>query len=91
MRKMELGIYVHIPFCAKKCYYCDFISFPNKQETINDYIESLKKEIEYVGVGLVSTQKTIDKHNANIVGVTRDVARNKGKSVIYKYQLQQYI
>lgn len=53
---MELGIYVHIPFCAKKCYYCDFISFPNKQGTINDYIESLKKEIEYVGAGLVPAQ-----------------------------------
>lgn len=56
MRKKELGIYVHIPFCAKKCYYCDFISFSNKKEMINDYIETLKKEIEYVGAGLVPAQ-----------------------------------
>ena len=27
---MELGIYIHIPFCVKKCDYCDFISYPIK-------------------------------------------------------------
>ncbi len=41
----ELGIYIHIPFCAKKCEYCDFISFEKKDETIKNYIETLKKEI----------------------------------------------
>lgn len=54
MNNKEFGIYVHIPFCAKKCAYCDFISFSNKQEMINDYIQALKKEIEYVGADLVS-------------------------------------
>ena len=38
MNNKELGIYVHIPFCAKKCYYCDFISYENKQEIINKYL-----------------------------------------------------
>lgn len=41
----ELGIYVHIPFCKRKCNYCDFISFQNKNEIILKYIECLKKEI----------------------------------------------
>lgn len=41
----ELGIYVHIPFCKRKCNYCDFISFQNKDEIILKYIECLKKEI----------------------------------------------
>lgn len=41
----ELGIYIHIPFCAKKCAYCDFISFEKKEENIERYIESLKNEI----------------------------------------------
>ena len=41
----ELGIYIHIPFCKRKCYYCDFISFENKQNLIEEYINSLKSEI----------------------------------------------
>ena len=46
MNKKELGIYVHIPFCKQKCYYCDFISYSNKYNEIPQYIESLIKEIE---------------------------------------------
>lgn len=42
----ELGIYIHIPFCKQKCYYCDFISYANKGEKVKEYIECLQKEIE---------------------------------------------
>lgn len=42
----ELGIYIHIPFCKQKCYYCDFVSYSNKCNEVKEYIESLKKEIE---------------------------------------------
>ena len=42
----ELGIYIHIPFCKQKCYYCDFVSYANKKEKISEYIECLIKEIE---------------------------------------------
>lgn len=41
----ELGIYIHIPFCKRKCAYCDFISFSNKTGLIGKYIETVKKEI----------------------------------------------
>ena len=41
----KLGIYIHIPFCKKKCHYCDFISFSGKEKLIEEYINSLKKEI----------------------------------------------
>lgn len=41
----EIGIYIHIPFCQQKCNYCDFTSFANKEESIERYINSLKKEI----------------------------------------------
>lgn len=43
---MELGIYIHIPFCIKKCDYCDFISYPNCYQMQDKYIESLLEEIE---------------------------------------------
>ena len=51
----EIGIYVHIPFCACKCYYCDFISFQSKEELIEKYVQTLKKEIdecEYTGFNI---------------------------------------
>lgn len=54
MRQNELGIYIHIPFCAKKCLYCDFISYENKQEIIEQYIQALQSEIKTIGAGLVS-------------------------------------
>ena len=41
----EIGIYIHIPFCKSKCYYCDFNSYSNKECLIEQYVESVKKEI----------------------------------------------
>ncbi len=39
------GIYIHIPFCKKKCIYCDFYSLPDLSK-INDYCEVLKMELK---------------------------------------------
>lgn len=41
----EIGLYVHIPFCQSKCYYCDFNSFENKDNMIDEYITALINEI----------------------------------------------
>ncbi len=46
MQNKELGIYIHIPFCKQKCYYCDFISYSDKCSEISDYIDCLIKEVE---------------------------------------------
>ena len=46
MENKEIGIYIHIPFCKKKCDYCDFISFSNKDKKIEEYINAIIKEIE---------------------------------------------
>ena len=46
MQDTELGIYVHIPFCKKKCDYCDFVSFWGMEEIIEQYIQCLINEIE---------------------------------------------
>jgi oxygen-independent coproporphyrinogen-3 oxidase len=48
----DLALYVHIPFCLKKCSYCDFISFPNKFDYVEKYTDALVKEIRlYSSVG----------------------------------------
>ena len=48
----DLALYVHIPFCLKKCNYCDFISFPNKFDYVEKYTDALVKEIRlYSSVG----------------------------------------
>ena len=41
----KLGIYIHIPFCKQKCYYCDFVSFANQEGFQNKYFQMLKNEI----------------------------------------------
>ena len=42
----KIGVYIHIPFCKQKCYYCDFISFPNIEKMQEKYVQALLKEIE---------------------------------------------
>lgn len=41
----ELELYVHIPFCARKCAYCDFLSAPADEETRSAYVRALEAEI----------------------------------------------
>lgn len=48
--KNDIGIYVHIPFCKSKCYYCDFVSFANKENLFKKYVEAILKEIENVSL-----------------------------------------
>ena len=45
MKNLEL--YVHIPFCIKKCAYCDFLSFSSDERTQFAYVDALIREIEF--------------------------------------------
>ena len=78
----EIGIYVHIPYCKRKCHYCDFISFANKEETVDEYIKVLEKEIDeckysvfnigtiYIGGG--TTSSINEKYITEIVNKIRE-------------------
>lgn len=47
----KLGIYIHIPFCVKKCGYCDFYSVKWDEESENSYVRSAINEIKgYVNI-----------------------------------------
>ncbi|MEC4685704.1 MAG: radical SAM family heme chaperone HemW [Nitrospirota bacterium] len=43
---MSAAIYIHIPFCIKKCNYCDFYSIPFNEPIKDRYLKALMKEIE---------------------------------------------
>ncbi|HJN98588.1 MAG TPA: radical SAM family heme chaperone HemW [Candidatus Marinimicrobia bacterium] len=44
--KTSAGIYIHTPFCAVKCMYCDFYSIANREEVIPRFIKTIITEIE---------------------------------------------
>ena len=50
----ELSLYVHIPFCIRKCLYCDFLSFNASGDLVDEYFKALGKEIA------ISARKFVD-------------------------------
>ena len=59
--KSPLGLYLHIPFCATKCNYCDFNTYAGIEELIPAYVEALVSEVESWGrvAGALHTVETI--------------------------------
>lgn len=47
--RVPLELYIHIPFCVRKCLYCDFLSFSAENDTIDCYVETLTEEIHAMG------------------------------------------
>lgn len=50
----DLGIYIHVPFCGKKCGYCDFYSISYRRETADAYIQAVCRNIRSYGDSAVS-------------------------------------
>ena len=42
----EISLYVHIPFCKQRCFYCDFPTFAGKEQYREEYVNALIKEID---------------------------------------------
>lgn len=60
MDERTTGIYIHIPFCVKKCNYCAFLSAPAGEETREKYVQALIREIgrckvNFTSIELIST------------------------------------
>lgn len=79
----DTGIYIHIPFCSNKCYYCDYASVITKNKNmVNNYFDALEKEISlyksykikiktiYIGGGTPSFVES--RHIKNIVNKIRE-------------------
>lgn len=59
---MDIGVYIHIPFCMSKCYYCDFNSMPDKSR-YDAYINALISEIN-----LTSAERKNDEVKTLFIG-----------------------
>ncbi|MGL5084750.1 MAG: radical SAM family heme chaperone HemW [Clostridium sp.] len=49
----EVSLYVHVPFCKQKCFYCDFPSYATLESLMEGYVEALCKEIEDKATGFI--------------------------------------
>ncbi|MGB5823859.1 MAG: radical SAM family heme chaperone HemW [Proteocatella sp.] len=56
----NLSVYIHVPFCKRKCSYCDFVSVSKPHEYQEKYIDALVLEI-------TSSQKLSESHNLNTI------------------------
>ena len=47
MSLRDFGLYIHIPYCSKKCPYCDFTTFAVRKVPEKDYLEALELELDF--------------------------------------------
>ena len=66
------GIYLHLPFCASRCSYCAFTTFPDHEGTRDEYVESLAEEIRRVA-----------RHGRSMGGVTLPAQHGRRISTVY--------
>ena len=69
--KKEFGLYIHIPFCRQKCFYCDFPSFAGREKKIDKYLQALEQEFALL------RQRVLPKENV------RDIESKFAPRTIY--------
>ncbi len=76
---METSLYIHIPFCKKKCFYCDFYSVVNYNSIIDKYLSAIEKEIQ------LYSEKYDPKINSIYIGggTPSVLNRNQIKSIFH--------
>lgn len=81
----KIGLYLHIPFCAKKCQYCSFNSYANLNHLHTDYLLALIKEIEQ------KSSKDFEIDSIFIGGGTPSILKNGYISRIFEAIRQNFI
>ncbi|MHB1453582.1 MAG: radical SAM family heme chaperone HemW [Saccharofermentanales bacterium] len=59
MKKAAASVYIHIPFCRSKCFYCDFNSYSGHENLMEDYFDALLTEIDLFADHLAETGEFI--------------------------------
>ena len=54
-----MGLYVHVPFCLKKCNYCDFVSYPGTDAEVMDYLAGLRREAGLRALSIATRPTTV--------------------------------
>ncbi len=56
---MTTGLYIHVPFCVRKCLYCDFTSYPYHPPDARTYLQALRQEMRLYGKILSSEEREV--------------------------------
>lgn len=87
--KPDLGIYIHIPFCVRKCLYCDFLSFPINKNSESEQDVTLSVQVMNRGgslCGIVAEEAMREYASAlvrEIRGYEEAVAGRKVRSIFF--------
>jgi oxygen-independent coproporphyrinogen-3 oxidase len=59
VKQSRCGVYIHVPFCRKRCRFCDYVSFEGKENRVPEYVTALCREIAMRGPGLARTVTSV--------------------------------
>ena len=75
MRRKEIGIYVHIPFCKQKCSYCDFCSYAEKEELKDFSVVTFKHRIGNKDLGTIGIIGPKRMDYAKVISVMKYISK----------------
>lgn len=80
-----MELYLHIPFCKRKCLYCDFNSYANcSRELIFGYLKALNRELKLAGKEFLSSGKPLELTSVFIGGGTPSLLEKKELESVVK-------